>query len=418
MKEKLVVDRIAIIGSGLAGSTAALELAKKDVTDITIYERRPKGSTDNTRSEVTLPAEIYQINAEASINTPISNVLFISLDDGKEVELSVSPDSNSSLDYPAVSINHTQLIRALHEQLATSPSTNIKFETTVTKIKETDHGVEVTDSQGNNEVYSHVIDASGASWKNLPFDNPKRQQQFEESLVAIAYGKRCRGKILVPGGEKMFLTPQSARLGTGKISWVVSAGDGQLEVVFSDYSRRKDVGKVNGKERYELLRDILISRGIVEIEDEGETIAGYYDLEPRRTKTGNKRVFHHGEKGQYTAASTGDSISTTIRLSPILAELIANGENADAYFTANGKMFNHRLEMAAIMAKYHANTVGGGIDIIKAVQKLSIPEQHEFIRTHKFPLKYLPETIIRNPHLLLFVRDLGREYIAQLLKRG
>jgi len=403
-----VDNEVLVVGAGIAGATAALELQRRGIPT-RIVDRKSAERGGPERSEMTLSGAIRTIGAEAGVTQPLSCVNFMSLDNGKNFFHSLT-SSADALDNVAVAIDHTKVIASLWQQVKDA---GIPFEqgSSVSAVVELPglEGVKVI-INGEKKNVRTVVNAAGPAWRNLPFFDSETQQDYENSLVAVAYGARCRGQILHDEGYRMMLHPVSLN-GSGRTSWVNASGDGEIEVVFSDYSRRKDVGKMDRKNGLKLLMEELQKRKLIEIQEIGPIISGFFGLEARRKATGNMRIFTHGERAQYNAATVGDAIAPTVRLSPILADIIGSGGNAADFEAVAAKTFHHKLELATTRARIKANQLGGIFDMFNVVKWLSEKEQAEFIRTHAIPKRFLPFLFIRYPHLLKPALEIASEYV-------
>ena len=165
------------------------------------------------------------------------------------------------------------------------------------------------------------------------------------------------------------------------------------------------------KNGLKLLMEELQKRKLIEIQEIGPIISGFFGLEARRKATGNMRIFTHGERAQYNAATVGDAIAPTVRLSPIFADIIGSGGNAADFEAVAAKTFHHKLELATTRARIKANQLGGIFDMFNVVKWLSEKEQAEFIRTHAIPKRFLPFLFIRYPHLLKPALEIASEYV-------
>lgn len=401
-------NEVLVVGAGIAGATAALEFQRRGIPT-RIVDRKSPGREGHERSEMTLSGAIRTIGAEAGITQPLSCVRFMSLDNGKSFFHSLTPSADA-LDNVAVAIDHRKVIAALWRQVEDA---GIPFEqgSSVSSVVELpgNEGVKVI-INGEKKNVRTVVNAAGPAWRNLPFSNRAIQKEYEDSLVAVAFGVRCRGEILHEDGYRMMLHPVSLS-GSGRTSWVNASGPSEIEVVFSDYSQRKNVGKMNRENGLRLLMDELQQRKLIAIQEVGPVISGFFGLEARRKATGNTRIFTYGERGQYNAATVGDAIAPTVRLSPILADIIGNGGNASDFEAVAAKMFNHRLELATTRARINAHQLGGIFDMFNVVKWLSEKEQIEFIRTHVIPKRFFPFLFMRYPHLLKPALEIASEYV-------
>lgn len=401
-------EKIGIVGAGIAGSAVALELANQGA-QVTIFDgKRFNGSTPfgQERSEMTLTDALEDLNATDAVTTPLRSVTFLSLDDPRQIFRAETPEST-----PVVAIDHGILMSNLHDQLARNSNVVIQDATQVDRIVDNPdmRNAEVV-TGGKHERFKAVINAAGPGWRRLPFDSPRRQRQYEESTVAFAYGHRYKGRLLIPGGETGVLHPVSVN-GSGRTSWVNASGNGTIEIIYSDYVRRREVGKVDRKNGFQKLRNALLRAGYVDLEEEGPQISGFFGLEPRRSPSGNAHVFHHGERGQYNSATVGDAIAPSVRLSRTLAGIILAGGTASDYYKATGNTFNHRLEYAVTQARATSHEVGSGFLLIRELTKQDEEGQLRFLKHHKLPIRSLAITLLKNPSLWPTIGRVTREYI-------
>lgn len=399
---------VVVVGGGIAGSTAAYELHKKGIP-VELIEKRSLGSGSNERSEMTLSSTLRSLDASEGVTQPLTCVKFISLDNGRKFEHSMT-HADHALDNVTVAINHNKLVASLWNRLRAN---NIPMQNgvEVTRIEERkgEEGVDL-EVDGNFRRVRAVVNAAGPSWRGLPFADHKTQQAYENALVAVAYGARCRGRILHEDGDRMMLHPVSLG-GSGRTSWVNPSGDDEIEIVFSDYSRRKDVGLIDRKLGFDKLIRELTDRRLIEIKEIGPTISGFFGLEARRRPTGNINIFHHGERGQFNAATVGDAIAPTVRLSPVLASVIAEGKPASEFEKATMKTFNHKLELATTRARLKAKELGRLFDMFNVVKWMTEEEQLNFLRNHSIPKRLLPLVVLRYPHIIQSLSEIATELV-------
>ena len=407
-------NTVVVIGAGIAGSTVALELAKRGQKTLVIEKRRPHGDgmiPGKVRSEMTLSASMTAIGTTEGITGPLTQVVFVSLDTGARFSHSLPTSSNLS-DNVAVYIDHQIVLQQLWKKINHNGSIVFQTGTTVNSIEDLPSGEGVAVRiNGEIKYVRAVVNAAGPSWNGLPFKNPSIQEGFENALVAVAYGRRYRGEINMPDGDKTMLLPVSAS-GSGRTSWVTASGLNQIDIVFSDYAPRKGVGKIHREEGYQLLLEKLRQQRLVTLYEEGPIISGFIGLDARLKHSGDKKIFHHGEKGQYNSATVGDAIAPTIRLAAPLADMIVQGKSARDFEKITHQEFNHRLEMATTRARMKAPQMGEMFQLFEVVKWLPVKQQADFLRTHKIPVQHIPRLIIRYPHLIQNIAAIAQEYIA------
>lgn len=405
---KSVDDIVVVVGGGIAGTTAALELKKRGVP-VELIEKRRFGTTTNERSEMTLSGTLQTLDAHEGVTQPLTCVKFIALDNGRKF-VHAMPRSENALDNVTVAIDHNKLIGSLWRKLHEN---EIPFHqgVEVQRIEEEpgSEGVKI-EVGGNVRRVRAVVNAAGPSWRGLPFTDPNVQKAYENGLVAVAYGARCRGRILHDDGDRMMLHPVSLS-GSGRTSWVNPSGDGEIEVVFSDYSKRNEVGKIDRRLGFKKLVRELTDRRLIEIDEVGPTISGFFGLQARMKPSGNVNIFHHGERGQYNAATVGDAIAPTVRLSPLLAEIIASGKPASEFEKITFRTFNHKLELATTRARLKAKELGKLFDMFNVVKWMNEEEQMNFLRNHSIPKRLIPLVILRYPHLLKSLSEIAAELV-------
>ncbi|MEK7079583.1 MAG: hypothetical protein AAB929_05930, partial [Patescibacteria group bacterium] len=163
---------------------------------------------------------------------------------------------------------------------------------------------------------------------------------------------------------------------------------------------------------YNHLLQRLHEMDLITLYEEGPVISGFFGLDARLAHSLDQRIYHFGEKGQYNAATVGDAIAPTIRLSVPLAEMIAQGKTAREFETVTQSAFHHRLEMATTNARKKAQQMGGVFDLFQAVKWLSEGDQVDFLRTHKIPVHVIPRLIMKYPHLIGNLASIAQEYVA------
>lgn len=409
-----IENKVVVVGSGLAGSTAALQL-KKLGQKVILYERsKAPGYFGPQKAEMTFQHVIDLLATPETITTSITRAIFMSLDDPKRrFDFTISTNHNPQNSI-SVAINHDILMENLHKQIERS---GIIFERgrIVKSLVEIDGGVEVEMEKGEKIYVKAVVDATGPGWNSLPFSDPHRQKEYQDSIVCMAYGHRCVGKIKFENGDKTMIYPLSVT-GSGRVSWVNACGvDSQgrplIELVFGEYSTRSGVAKIDREAGYKLLKQRLIDMNLITIEEDGPIISGYFSLQPAKNVGNDRHIFRFGEKAQFSAATVGDAISPTVLLSEVLAESIAEGKTAQDFFRKSQKLFNHRLEMAVVKTRLESSSVGDGFDIFNLVKWLPENQQAKAIRTHKIPAYLIPLLVIRYPHLIPVFLTLAKNYI-------
>lgn len=404
-RDHSVDDQVVVVGAGVAGSTAALELTKQGEAVILLERRNLQagGYHGNNRSVMTLTEAIQQLGAQRAITTVLRRLHFYSLDDEKHFTHIVPANDVT------VAVDHHQLVDCLHSDIRRQ---NINFidQIKVLSISENPpaSGVRVETNQGVLMVKA-VIDASGPGWRELPFANRQRQSQYQESIVCFAYGHRCEGLILEDLGEESLVQPISIG-GSGRTSWIMAGKVGEIDVIYSDYVRRDQVGKVDRVRGYQQLKSRMINNKIVQIKEEGPVISGFFGLEARKHPSGGKYIFHHGEKGQYNAGTVGDAVAPTVRLSRSLAEIIHQGGTAADYDRVKDKVFPHRLEAAWTKYQMKNPVLSRQFALFEAIKQMSFEEQKKLLRDHNFfSIPKLP-LLIRYRAMFPLVGGIGREY--------
>jgi len=414
-KEFSPENETLIVGAGLAGSVAALELAKRG-QKVILVERRSldNGHSGNGRSEITLGPVMKTLGTEDAITTPLNTVCFIGLDTGKRFEASL-PLAEVPAANVVVAIDHHLLLANLHGKIRSNEKVELQDGRRVERLSENASGVNVVFNDGETLRVSAVVNAAGPSWRSLPFPDGNRQSRYENSVVAVAYGRRCRGEILVNSGNNTMLHPVSVE--TGKTSWINSCGEnGEIEIVFSDYCRRKDVGKVGGKERYETLVKRLVGLKLISIQEEGPPISGFFGLESSTIPTGTDNIYYFGERGCYNAPSIGDAIAPTVRLGPVLADHIVRRIGSESFHIQTQSQFPTRLELAATLTRMNASSAGGALEILKIVKYMDEKERERFLLTHNMPLKYLPRLLAENPALAFTFANITKNFLGLLIR--
>lgn len=407
-------DTVVVVGAGIAGSTAALELSRLGQKTTIIEKMRPHGNGSmpgQERSEMTLSKPIVDIGASEGIVGPLTQVVFISLDTGAKFSHSL-PQSTNVPDNVAVSIDHGKVLHQLWRKMSNQQNITSQTGARVDSIRDLPggEGVEVK-INGETQYVKAVVNAAGPSWRRLPFSNADTQRSYENGTVAVAYGRRCRGRINLPDGDKTMLHPVSAK-GSGRTSWVNAVGPDQIDIIFSDYSTRNSVGKVNRDKGYNLLLHKLLEMKLVTLYEEGPVICGFFGLDARLTHSGDQHIYHFGERGQYNSATVGDAIAPTLRLAAPLANIIVQGKRARDFEKITQSQFNHRLEMATTNARRKAPEMGKAFDLFHAVKWLSERDQIDFLRTHKIPVHVIPRLIMQYPHLIGNLASIAQEYVA------
>jgi flavin-dependent dehydrogenase len=408
-------EQTVVVGAGLAGSVAALELAKRDQEVILVekWSFEENIRLGSMRSEMTHGSVIRELGAEDSITVPLNTVRFIGLDNGYNFETSI-PLVESPSENTAVAIDHATVMQKVYGDIGRCDGIEVYDGREVERVVENKEGVLVIFKDGETKCVSAVVDAAGPSWTSLPFPDIRRQMHYEKSIVAIACGRRCRGEILMEGGDNMMLHPISTE--TGKTSWANCSGDGEIEVVYSDYCVRGDVCRVDQEGNYKKLVDRLVTQGLIRIHKEGPVISGFFGLEPSRTPPGTDNVYYFGERGCYNAPTVGDAIAPTVRLGPVLADHVVERRGARSFHGIAQSQFNSRFEFAVTLARMNAKFVGGSLDFFAAVGNMSEDERKDFLVTHKVLPSYLVRPILENPKLALTIRNVARYYLSLLMR--
>lgn len=413
-------ERIIVIGGGIAGATAALEIGKTG-QDVVLFEQSRYGLGGAERSEVTHPDDVMRIGADEAVSNLIySDSYFV-------------PERNLLLHHslpetgmpPLVAIEHRVFLKAIRDQISQYPNITIEEKARVTDLSETKHGATAI-VNGQRVDGRFAVNATGAFGGNLPFEDKLRQRQFDHGIVGVAYGRRFHGTINVPNGERAILSSLSLD-GSGRSSWVLASsergdeGGGVIDVVWSDYARRDEAARVitqAGKTAYEKLLANLEKPGLITVEGKaGPHIGGIFGLEPRHTRSGGKKIIDIGERGQTSSASIGDSIGPILRLSEKLAEITARNGTAEEYEEAAEAVFGRKHETAILRTRLKASILGRGTQAILSVLKTMSPErQIEYLRSHKLSIKDQVVGALRYPPAVLVAFDVYRERLREELR--
>ena len=405
-----VENKVAVVGGGVAGLSASIELANKDIP-VDLYEKKDletRGFYGAERSEMTHGDTLEQNGLTEVVTTPLNTVCFVNLDDPKKrFEHSLDLNSDATKNF-AVGINHASLIEGLFKK-AKEKGVRILSGVNVQSVEELEgnEGVRLSsrNSSESSTVYSNVVLAKGPSANGIGFPNSERERIYRNSIVCYAYGRRCRGRILIDNGGTAVIHPIS--ISTGKTSWVCAGADGEIEIVASGYSRRDQIGKVPRKQMFENLKERLIEQGLVEIDEEGPIISGIFGLEGGyTTTTGWKRVFPHGEFAQFNKPTSGDAIKPSMDNSAVLASVISQGNSADEYIRRVSKNYNFALENAITGIRDRAQTVGGAMSLLEAVTQMKDDEIIKYLEEMKLPLRKMIPILLKDKGSLAFVSNL------------
>lgn len=407
-------DRTIVIGSGIAGLSAALEIGKTG-QDVVIFDQSRFASGGVERSEITHPDQILRVNAKQAISNQLYTDHFYVPERGLFLSHSV-PDSYPP---PVVSIDHKALLGSLRDQVLELSNVRIEEKAKVTRVSEDETGVTVR-LEHDSFPGRFAVNASGAFGGGIEFNDEIRSRQFNQAIVAVAYGRRLHGKINLPDGEHAFLASLSTN-GSGRSSWVIASGEDQIDVVWSDYARKDQAGKVinqAGKHGFQKLLKHIKEKGFVSVDNElGPMIGGIFGLEPRRTRSGNTRIFDHGERGQIASASVGDSIGPTLRLSENLAQIIANNGTVEDFEKAGEKVFDRTYETAILRTRLNATVLGRGTEaIIKMLETINITQQLKFLQTHDLPKPVwlsLGKAILHYPPIIRIIAEQAIELLKE-----
>lgn len=353
------------------------------------------------------------LGAVSAITQRLTTIRFVSLDNRHEFTHHLDRFSTT-----IVAINHRTLIDCLTHQAQMSPLISLETSRPVSSIVERPNqpGVSVTFGDSETQLVKSVVNAAGPGWTSLPFPDTRRQRRYEESLVAVAYGRRCRGRILTENGDQAMLHPVSTN-GTGRTSWVNASGPGEIELIYSTYCRRSEVGKIDRNSRYHELKATLTQQQLIEIDKEGPIISGFFGLEPALTPPPASQIYYHGERGQYNAATVGDAIAPTVRLSQHLAAVIVSGGNSKDYFKRHtSRAFNHRLEWALTQARSRAVELGNAFEMFNVVKYLNPDSQANLLHDHRVPTHLIPLLLLRYPHLITTFANTALEYAKTFAK--
>ncbi|MBI4098273.1 MAG: FAD-dependent oxidoreductase [Candidatus Levybacteria bacterium] len=382
-------EGVIVVGAGVAGAVAARDLSARDIP-VLIVDRKTRDEADNPRairSEATFPPALYSIGAEGAI-TNVFNVTHIHVP-GQEPIRHVLPRNDDPMRNFAVSLDHQKLLQILRGRLDINSNIEFVEGVNVKSVSEHGDGVHVVfDSKVDGKqrhVVNAVVLATGAVGKEFAFPNPQRQREFDNSIVAAAYGREFDGEITLPGGDRTAIGAFGWEI--GRLSYVNPVRPGKIHIVYTEYIRRKDAGKLDRPKGLAALLKELRRAGLIDAEEDPDapTIGGFFGMQAARSRTGYKHVFAHGDRGQYIGPA-GDSIGTTIRVSPGLAEIIARGGTAQEYHTLLRKTAHHTLETAGLNARLQGTRFGEGAALaIDLIQDMSPEEQIDRVQTHRIP---------------------------------
>lgn len=391
--------RVAVVGAGIAGLAASIELAKRGYA-VDVFERS-EGRCGPERSEMTHGDLVSHLGLEEAVTTPLNAVYFVNLDrPERRFWHALRLDAEHPLQNFAVAIDHWKFTKGLLARAALTGKVSTNFGVNVCGVEEIRHndgGVYVFLEREDSapRVYRSVVLSTGPRIDHVDFPNKKREDIFANSAVCFAYGKRCRGRILCDNGETCVMHPISVE--SGKTSWICAAGPDEIDVVASSYARRRDVDKVPKEQMYERLKTQAIRLGLVEIKEEGPAISGFFGLEGGYSiPTGWKDVFAHGELAQFNKPGTGDAIRPSVVLSELLAETIAGGGSADDYTRAVSRLYDYALENALTHLRFRASSVGGAMGMLEMVKRMSDQEVIAYLEEMKPPLSKMLPVLIKD----------------------
>ena len=401
-------DQVVVVGAGIGGLSSAIELAKLG-ENVTILEKRAQNrlvQVGQERSEITLATAITAYNADSSVTSAIKHVRFVHLDNPS---ISVSHDiPNGGLANPTAmfAIDHKLFLKSLLNTASMYPNITFRGGVEVVNFNEFGANGDVGVSLRENGVKSRenlrvkaVVSATGPGWQSLKFANKVRQEVYDNSIVAFAYGKRCKGRILDEKSDAYLLQGFSEK-GSGKNSWVTSAGDGTIEIVFSDYVYRNEVGKVPRELGYQSFVEKLVKGGYIEIEEEGPVISGYFGLETAQgVKTGWNHIYPYGEKGQYNAPTVGDAIAPTVRNAPKLAMAIHDGLTTNQYEKSIKGTFPYIREDAYTRARMKSSNLGKELGMVEMLRDQSLEKQASFTQNHDMSYLFYLKALVLHPEL-------------------
>ena len=411
-RDKSVENTVVVVGAGIAGSLAALRLANlgEKVIVVERYGRDPDGHIPiPERSVITLRPAIENMGIVEAVKCPLDQVVFSCLDNGNSYAWGI-PKDNQGQRLTTV-IDYQRTLQILWNQLGREKQIMFCTQNNVSSIEESSQqdGVEVTIA-GQSMRVKAAVDASGPAISPMRFTSGRIQRNFEQSIVAYVYGRRCRGSLLIDGGDRTIFHPISSQ-GSGRTSWINPWGDETIEIIHCDYALRKEAeGK--GRDRYEQLKRKLQEFRLVEILEEGPEIAGFFGLEARLKVTGARNIFYFGERGMYNSGTVGDAIAPTEYLSKILASIIHQGKEARFFEKILQRIFNHRLELAMTIARMRSSQVGTALEMLRIIEKLSSEDQAKFLVDHRIPVKPAISNFLAHPHLFPTVLEIASAWLS------
>ena len=159
------VSRVAIVGSGVAGTTAAILLAEGGV-DVDVFEQKPDLSA--LGSGITLQGNALRVFDRLGVWDRVKEAGYAFDTTGLRapgpdapVIAQISDAPTGGPDYPAVAgMYRPDLARILADR-ATELGARIRYGTTVTSFTQDDEGVDVTLSDGSTGRYDLLVGADG-----------------------------------------------------------------------------------------------------------------------------------------------------------------------------------------------------------------------------------------------------------------
>lgn len=414
---------ILVIGAGFAGSCAASQLAVDfpEARIVLAEGNALEGFVHDNRAEMVVFDRFKRLGLEESATAPLSNVAFYCPGNGREIMSWSSPlkDLNALGQDLVMAVDRQVFMSELHRRVIDNPAITVADGDLVVGLDEDEHqdGVWIKFKSGR-EVFSRiVVDSSGPSLGPLLMPDARQQIQFENSIVAVNYGRRCRGRINVEGGEEMLLLIPGGE--TGRTSWVNSCGNDKVELVFSDYALRREARnndriRTGFREPYQKLKSMLVKTGIVELFEEGPEIYGCYSLEPSRVRPKSGRIIPFGERSCLGSPVLGEHLQPIIDMLPSLAEAVTSKERVATFWKRSRRFYPYPFELALTRARYKAPCAGKALSMFNVVDRMSAEEQRKTVSSHRPPFRHLPCLFLKHPELFRTLGEVAVQYLKLL----